>query len=291
MGQVPNFQKPEFLTAEGRYRNPIREVLPPGAIEIGYDLARSAGISPGDTVTLFGEEFTVHRVHSRTGNDDDVTVWCNLEKVQGWFDLAGKINGILALECVCDFEEFGRVEQEVRGILPDTQVLEFGTILRARFDARARAAAMRESAIDSEIAYRAQLGGQRQRLVRFLIPVVVVGALVWIFFLILSNVKERRGEIAVMRTVGVGQRTIMGVFLGKAALMGAAGSVIGCLLGLIGVAAWEGIPVWTGDFGLVLRPGMAALTLVGTLVLAVVAGWIPALKAARLDPATILREE
>lgn len=291
MGQVPNFQKPEFLTAEGRYRNPIREVLPPGAIEVGYDLARSAGISPGDTVTLFGEEFTVHRVHSRTGNDDDVTVWCNLEKVQGWFNLAGRINGILALECVCDFEEFGRVEQEVRGILPDTQVLEFGTILRARFDARARAAAMRESAIDSEIAYRAQLGGQRQRLVRFLVPVVVAGAGVWIFFLIMSNVKERRGEIAVMRTVGVGQRTIMGVFLGKAALMGAAGSVIGCLLGLIGVAAWEGIPVWTGDFGLVLRPGMAALTLVGTLVLAVVAGWIPALKAARLDPATILREE
>jgi ABC-type lipoprotein release transport system permease subunit len=83
----------------------------------------------------------------------------------------------------------------------------------------------------------------------------------------------------------------MAIFLGKAALMGAAGSVVGCLLGLIGVAAWEGIPVWTGDFGLVLRPGMAALTLVGTLGLAVAAGWIPALKAAHLDPAAILREE
>lgn len=291
MGQVPNFQKPQFLTDEGRYRNPIRDALPEGAIELGHDIARSEGIAPGDTVILFGESFTVRTVHPRSGNDDDVTVWCDLETMQGWFDLQGKINGILALECVCDFQQFGEVEDRVREVLPDTQVLEFGTILRARFDARARAAELHETTVDAEIAYRERLGAQRERLVRFLVPAVVLGAAIWVFTLILSNVKQRRGEIAIMRTVGVTQSRIMAIFLIKAALMGVAGAVIGCLAGPIAGAAWEGVPLWSAGFGELLRPAAFVLALAGAPILAVIAGWIPAMKAARIDPAVILRDE
>ncbi len=291
MGQVPNFEKPQFLDDEGRYRNPIRETLPQGTIEAGYDIARITGINAGDQITFQGEEFTVHRVHSRRGNDDDITLWCDLEKVQQWFGLEGKINGILALECVCNFEAFGMVESEVQQILPDIQVMEFGTILRARFEARARAAEMRETAIDSEIAYRAHLGVQRQQLVRFLIPVVLTGAAIWIFFLISSNVKERRGEIAIMRTVGVRESTIMSIFLIKAALMGGLGAVLGSIPGLLAGASWEGIALWSTEFVQLIHPVMLLLVILGTPLLAVVAGWIPARKAAQLDPAVILREE
>ena len=291
MGQVPNFEKPQFLDDEGRYRSPIRETLPQGTIEAGYDIARVTGINAGDQITFMGEEFTVHRVHSRRGNDDDITIWCDLERVQQWFGLEGKINGILALECVCNFEAFGMVETEVRQILPDTQVMEFGTILRARFEARARAAEMRETAIDSEIAYRAQLGMQRQQLVRFLVPVVLAGASIWIFFLISSNVKERRGEIAIMRTVGVRESTIMNIFLIKAALMGILGAILGSIPGLLAGASWEGISLWSADFVQLVHPVVLLLAILGTPLLAVIAGWIPARKAAQLDPAVILREE
>ena len=291
MGQVPNFEKPQFLTAEGRYRNPIRETIPKGGLDLGHDIARSTGLSPGDTVTLKGEAFTVNRVYPRRGTEDDVTVWCGLEQVQRWFDLDGKINGILALECVCDFEHFGEVEQEVRNLLPDTQVMEFGTILRARFDARARAAEMHEDAVASELAYRERLGEQRQALVGVLIPVVLLGAGVWIFFLILGNVRARRSEIAILRTVGVGARKIMGIFLVKAALIGLVGAVAGYLLGLFAGAAWEGIAPWSGDFASLFNPGLAGVALIGAPLLAVLAGWIPAMRAAQLDPAVILREE
>jgi putative ABC transport system permease protein len=291
MGQIANFDKPEFLTAGGQYRNPIREALPEGAIEVGHGVAKSLGISQGDTVTLFGEDFTVHRVLPRRGNEDDVTVWCGLDRVQAWFDREGQINGILALECVCDFEQFGKVQAEVAALLPDTQVMEFGTLVRARAEARARAAEMSQTAIDAEIAYRERLGEQRAGLVRIMVPVVLLGAAIWIFFLILGNVRERQGEIAIMRTVGVGERTIMGIFLFKAALMGVAGSFIGYLLGMTIGAAWEGIPVWSADFGQLMSPAMVGLVFVGAPALAVVAGWIPAMKAARLDPAVILREE
>ena len=291
MGQVPNFHKPRFLTDEGRYRNPIRETIPEGSIEIGHDLARSLGISPGDAVELFGEAFTVHRVHPRKGNEDDMTVWCALDKVQQWFDQEDKINGILALECVCNFEDLGLVEANVRQILPDIQVMEFGTILRARFDARARARQMHEHAVDAELAYRAQLGEQREGLVRVLVPVVLLGAAVWVFFLIRGNVKDRQGEIAIMRTVGVTAGKIMSIFLIKAALMGVAGALAGFLLGMTVGAAWEGIPVWNVAFADLVHPSLAALVLFGAPALSVIAGWIPAMKASQLDPAVILREE
>ncbi len=291
MGQVPNFEKPQFLNDEGMYRNPIREAIPAGAVELGHDIARAAGVAEGDVVTLFDEEFTVQRVHVRRGNEDDVTVWCDLAKVQEWFDLDGQINGILALECVCHFEEFGLVEQEVQEILPATQVMEFGTIMRARLEARARAEQMHETALDQEIAYRGQLGEQRQGLVRILVPVVLLGAAVWIFFLILGNVKDRQGEIAVMRTVGFGEGKIMGIFLIKAALMGVAGAVIGYLLGITVGAAWEGIVFWSPEFGQLINPALIGLIMIGAPALAIIAGWIPAMKAAQLDPAVILREE
>ncbi len=291
MGQIPNFEKPQFLDDEGRYRNPIREAIPDGAIEVGHDIAQAAGISEGETVSLFDEEFAVRRVHSRKGNEDDVTVWVDIERVQEWFDREGQINGILALECVCDFDQLGLIQEEVNSLLPDTQVMEFGTIVRARHEARARAAQAHETAVDHEIAYRAQLGEQRQGLVRILVPVVLLGAAVWIFFLILGNVKDRQGEIAIMRTVGVGEGKIMGIFLCKAALMGAVGAVIGYLLGMTVGAAWEGIPFWAEEFGQLISPALVALVLVGAPALAVIAGWIPAVKAAQLDPAVILREE
>ncbi|MFO7775864.1 MAG: FtsX-like permease family protein [Candidatus Hydrogenedentota bacterium] len=291
MGQVPNFEKPRFLDDEGRYRNPIRETLPEGAIEVGHAIAETEGLSVGDTVTVFDEEFAVHRVHSRKGNEDDVTVWAGLDKVQEWFDREGQINGILALECVCDFEQFGTVEEEVQQILPDTQVMEFGTILRARYEARARADELHQNAVQQEQEYREQLGAQRAGLVRIMVPVVLLGAAVWIFFLILNNVKERQGEIAIMRTVGLGQGKIMGIFLVKAALMGIAGALVGYLAGIIGGAAWEGIPIWQADFGRLISPALAGLVLVGAPLLTIVAGWIPAMKAAQVDPAVILREE
>lgn len=291
MGQVPNYAKPQFLTAEGQYKSPIRETIPEGAIDIGYDIAQGAGLSAGDTVALKGEPFTVNRIHPRKGNEDDVTVWCALEHAQRWFGLPGKINGILALECVCNFESFGMVEQEVRKLLPDTQVMEFGTILRARFEARARAAELHKDAVTAELAYRARLGEQRQGLVRVLIPLAVLGAGVWIFFLILGNVRERRSEIAIMRAVGAGKRKIMGIFLIKAALMGLLGAAAGYLLGLFAGTAWEGIPFWSRDFTAVFSPSLAGVALAGAPILTMIAGWIPAMKAARIDPADILREE
>jgi len=291
MGQVPNFEKPQFLDDEGRYRNPIRETLAEGSVEIGFEIARAEGIKAGDSIVLNGEAFEVHRVHQRRGNDDDITLWCDLDVAQRWFDKAGLINGILALECVCDFQQFGMVEAEVRQILPDTQVMEFGTILRARFDARARAAELHESAVDAELAYRAALGAQRHRLVRLLIPVVLLGAAVWVFFLILNNVKERQGEIAIMRAVGVPSRSILGIFLIKAALMGFAGAVVGSTFGVLGGAVWEGFTPWTENAADLVRPIWWLAAVVGASALTVLAGWLPARKAAQLDPALILRSE
>ncbi len=291
LGQVPNYSKPRHLTSEGVYRDPITHTIPDGTVDLGHDIALAEGLSQGESLRLFDADFTVNRVRRRQGNEDDMTIWCSLEKVQGWFGLEGKINGILALECLCALDAVGAVERDVSSILPDVQVLEMGTRVRTRAEARTRAAEAHQEAVTAELLYQAGLRGEREVLVRLLVPLVMLAAAVWIFFLILGNVRARQGEIAVMRTVGVTGGTIMFIFLAKAALMGLAGGGAGYFAGLAVGALWEGVPLWSTDFSSLFSAGLLGLVLVMAPALAVAAGWVPSVKAARMDPAVILSRE
>jgi putative ABC transport system permease protein len=127
-----------------------------------------------------------------------------------------------------------------------------------------------------------------------LVPVVFTGCLVGMGFLAFANVRERRAEIGILRAIGFRSRQILVIFLGKAALLGFAGAFVGFLLGtLIGSqqslgAATGGAPVAPGlDLDLRLLGAATA----AALLLAVFGTWIPALWAARQDPADVLQED
>ena len=119
---------------------------------------------------------------------------------------------------------------------------------------------------------------------------VFLAAAIWIFFLIIGNVKQRKGEIGIMRAVGVGQSKIMSVFLLKAAFMGLFGGLIGYFLGLIAGAMIGDISVWAQIVDL-FNPVLLLMVVIFAPIIAVIAGWIPANNASQIDPAMILREE
>jgi len=291
-GQVPIKHKKRFLTADGKaYKNPVMESVPQGAINLGHGVAKDLKIREGDRVTLLGDEFVVHRVHPPQGNMDDLMVWCNLDVAQAKLDQPGQINAIFALECVCIPEELGRITTEVRKILSDTQVYEFSSMIVARAHARNRAAEAHETAIAAELEHREAMGKERQAFAQVLVPTVLGASGLWVFFLVLGNVRERRNEIGILRAIGVRQRTIAGIFLVKAAAIGLFGSIIGYILGVVVGAVWGGVPLLSKDFvqlfGFTLFLGAVAIA-VG---LCAVAGWVPAIRAAQQDPAAVLREE
>jgi putative ABC transport system permease protein len=104
----------------------------------------------------------------------------------------------------------------------------------------------------------------------------------------LAAVRERRREIGVLKAIGSRDRDILRVFLVEAGVLGFVGGIFGAAVGwliaqLVG-AVVNGYLTEQGLVGvqLVLPVPTMVATVVGSTLLAVVAGTVPAIRAARL---------
>jgi ABC-type antimicrobial peptide transport system permease subunit len=108
---------------------------------------------------------------------------------------------------------------------------------------------------------------------------------------LVAAVRERRREIGVLKAIGARDRDILRWFLLEAFTVGLLGGVIGTLAGLL-IALWVGVSVnsylteqglQSIQFGDVSWP-LIGTAILGTSLLAIAAGVVPALQAARLSP-------
>ncbi len=102
------------------------------------------------------------------------------------------------------------------------------------------------------------------------------------------SVNERTTEIGLLRALGAKQNQVLSLFLGEAIVLSAVGGVCGLLLG-IGIAQLlhailPAMPVHTPWTFVFLAEGLA-------IIIGLIAGVLPARRAARLDPVEALRSE
>lgn len=285
-GEVPNLHKNPL--------KPLVQPVPPGTISLGYELHRSLEMKVGDTVELMGRQFKVHACHKVRGNKDDITAWIYLAEAQELLDKEGKINAILALECLCTTDALPKIRQEIAGILDDTQVIERGSRAIARAEARTKVEEQARVAVEKEKIARENLRIVRERLASILTPVVVTACAVWIAILGFTNVRARREEIGILRAIGVRSRHVMVMFVSRHVLLGVLGGALGFVAGVLAAvyfgAAHEGTQIRMIDMDLSWA-GLLLASVGGAAALAVIAGWIPTMVAARQDPADILRND
>ena len=108
---------------------------------------------------------------------------------------------------------------------------------------------------------------------------------------LVSTVRMRRQEIAVLRTLGFERRQLSATLSWQATTIGAVGLAIGVPLGLVvGRVVWRAV---AGDIGVVddpLTPTLAVVALVlGTLAVLNLAAVVPGRSARRVAPAVALR--
>ena len=282
----------EYPLAFADTKKPIVEAVEKGAMRIGRVIHDKLGINAGDMVTLLGKSFNVAQVNQLQGNEDDISVWIHLEDAQALLNRPNEINAIMALSCHCADQSLPMLQKEIGGILPDTQVIQLASKAAARGKTRDRATALTMEASEAQQSQEAALRRERESLAAWLVPLAMAGAGLWIGFLMLGNVRARRDEIGILRALGYGTGSIMGLFLARAAVMGILGAVAGVLGGFFTGGLWgraDGIP------GEVLAlfpaaPGLALPVLLAAPLLACAATWLPAVIAAKQDPAEVLRD-
>ncbi|MBN1294015.1 MAG: FtsX-like permease family protein [Candidatus Latescibacteria bacterium] len=270
---------------------PILEAIPPGKIVIGYELWRNFNIKTGDTVMLLGKTFDVVTCQPERGTKDDITVWIDLGQAQQLLNKQGRINGILALKCLCEGNDISSIRNAVSEILPNTQVIEFESKSLARAKARDRAKAIADSTLAAERTYRSALRIEREKFASWVIPVVILGCTAWIGLLAFGNVRERKTEIGILRALGLRSSQILSIFLTKAFGIGIIGA-------FIGYSAGYAMGMFIGDIHMetqmatrLFNPKLLLLVIATAPLLTIGASWVPSLMAARQDPADILREE
>jgi putative ABC transport system permease protein len=160
--------------------------------------------------------------------------------------------------------------------------------------ARAVLDAAHHRAGDVSVVVPAELLAQAQRTRR--IFDLVMGALASISLLVggigimnimLASILERTREIGIRRALGARRQDITRQFLTEAVLIALAGGLLGILLGF----AMSRLIAWAAGWSTVVSPSSIVLAFVVSVSVGLVAGLVPAAKAAQLDPVEAMRNE
>jgi ABC-type lipoprotein release transport system permease subunit len=142
----------------------------------------------------------------------------------------------------------------------------------------------------------------RHKMIDIVRVIMIVLAMAMIANTMMTNVFERTREIGVLMAMGAKGRRILTLFIGEAAVLGVIGSVVGVALGGAIGLIMENVGISLGDqmggvvnipmdnvlYALV-TPEMLVQALVSGIIVSVVAGLYPAVKAARMQPTQALR--
>ncbi len=131
-----------------------------------------------------------------------------------------------------------------------------------------------------------------------LLTLAVAG--VGIMNIMLFCVQERTNEIGILKALGARKRHIRLQFLGEALALSIAGGLIGYVLAIL-LAHWIGVipflgPLFEdssgqGDIHLIVNTRVFLTSFVTFIVIGLLSGTWPAIKASRLDPVEALRPE
>lgn len=248
-----------------------------GGIVLGSTLAQSLGVSVGDTVMLRDisgatAQFTVAGTF-RVGNEliDSVTAYMSLPNLQAYLGAEGRVSGYHL-----------RLEQP-------TAAHRVGLVLADKYSLRPVSWESLFASLISQLRLQKAVIG----VVVFLIVIVAAFGITNVLVL---TVNEKTADIAILRALGASEGQVLRTFTLQGFALGGLGTLLGVALGLAVAAYFKFQPYpLPGDLYFItqLPIQFQALDVVWvcavSLVTSVVAGLLPARRAARLDPVAVLR--
>lgn len=244
-----------------------------GSVVIGATLASDLGIGIGDKLRITSSEgiadvVTVAGVF-RLGNEavDETWMVTSLRHAQSLFALPG---GATSIELkVSDVFAAERIAREIRGSTGLT--------------------ADSWMTLNAELLAGLSAQSSSKTMIQFF---VVVAVALGIASVLIVSVVQKSREIGILRAVGTPARRVLAVFLIQGGVLGLVGSFFGSALGALIAKLFENLargPDGAPKFPVQLDlPLFASATILATGV-GLLAAFIPARRASRLDPATAIR--
>jgi len=217
----------------------------------------------------FDLSFQGHTIHLtpagtvRTGAAEDSRVYLSLADFVSW---TGVEPSTVEVAATGSPEEIGAILHQLEQSVPAAEVRPVRQIMEgeARVLGKTRATLLAATAL------------------------IIVTAALCVLSTLMGWVFDRRRDFAIMKALGASDRLLNGFFAAEAAALGAAGAVIGFVVG-IGIAAWIG----RVNFHAPVMPRFSVLPLVvaGSMVVTLLSAVLPISVLRRVQPAVILRGE
>ncbi len=246
----------------------------PDGVIIGVSLAKKMGAAVGDTIaaaTLAGGETSLRIVGVfRTGLEQQDTglIYLSLSKQQS---MQGRPRVINEIRIRLD---------DIAGSIPIATMIEGRWGLKTAPWEETYARVLSVFVLQNSIIFACTAS-------------ILLVAGFGIFNIISTVVMEKSRDIAIMRSIGVAGRDIVSIFVIEGAVVGTIGMVAGWVLGLGLSWMLEQIPAPGGEPGATLivarSIGIYGIASFIALLASLGAAWLPARKAARTDPLTIIR--
>ncbi len=253
------------------------DALSQHGIVLGASLAQQLGVIRGDTVIvrdITGRTTELMVAGSfRVGNEliDSVASYMALPDLQRYMDVGERISGFhLRLVDPQDARSVGVTLGDAFGLRPISWESLFASLI-------------------------SQLSLQKA-VIGVVVFLIVLVAAMGIANILVLTVAEKTEEIALVRALGATERQVLAVFTLEGFLLGAAGTLLGALLGLAAAAylRFQPYPL-PGDLYFITQLPVETqladvLWVCGlSMAISVLAGLFPARRAARLDPVKVLR--
>ncbi|MBR1408395.1 MAG: ABC transporter permease [Clostridia bacterium] len=241
--------------------------------------------APGTSIKIYGENCKVAARLSETGTGLDTAVYGSMETLRSLLDAARGLGHDLKISGDPD-KVISAVYIKVRdGYDAESVANDINLHVRKVKAIRTRSMMSDVSGSLSSIA----------GIVSVLAAAVWVMGFVVLFVAFSAMTRERKGEFAVLRVIGMTRRALAGMALKEAVLIGAAGALLGIGLSAIVVLPFTaliesrlGLPFLVPEPGRLLLIG--ALTLAGLVAAVCLASAVGAVRLSRADTADILRE-
>ncbi len=245
-----------------------------GAV-IGREIAETYGIEVGDRIPL------------------QATIWTKADGGRTWeFDIEGIFSSseprgssafmLFHYDYFDEARAFGQgsVGWYILRVKPGADPVQVANAIDAQF-----ANSPSETKTSTEAAFAQSFAKQFGNIA--LIVTLILGAVFFTLLLVSGNtmsqsVRERISELAVLKTLGFSNGSVLGIVLSESVLIMLMGGLLGLGFGWLVV---QGVSQAMGAFlpGVFLSPGAAVTALAIMLAAGIVAGIFPALKAMRLS--------